>query len=735
MRRILCRGLSGGAALCLLLWCSAFFPGVSGEQQPDASREARELFERAEQHRRDGELEEAKALYRESIQKDPHYAPAHRFLGEMLLRLGESRAAVQVLEEAVSRFGDQVELLLVLGVAYGPEGRIAESVRTLRRVVEIEPGRELGWVNLGASLEQLGALDEAREAFEKALELEPTLVFAHNRLGRLLMGAGETAAARKHLERALELDSASTDARYHLSRVLRAEGRLGEAEALFHEAFGLPPPGVLTSPELLAKGRELSARHCSGCHLEPRPESLPRRSWPFVAVWMGNYLGFPNLSGPFANLVSRAQIPAQPLLSREDFHAIYHHLVDSAPLAPPAQKRKPEPLEGSSLFRARVGPHLEVDSPWITMLHVDEEEGRLFVGEGLPPRLSLFSREDRLLQSFPLESQPVALQTSSQGFDLTLIGDFDVDRRKGQVVRFHRKGEGYAAETALRDYFRTAYARFADLTGNGREDLVVCGFGDFDRGRLAWFENQGGGRFREHVLMDRSGALRAEIRDLTGNGYADLLVLMAQARNELILFENLGGGRFRSRQLMEQFPGFGYNDFLLADFNRDGHPDLLTVNGNNMEIEEPPLRNYHGLRVYLNDGKLNFTQAYFYPMYGALRAVAGDFTGNGHLDVAAISFFPDWEADLPETFVFLRNKGGLRFRPYTLKEAHWGRWLSLAAGDLTGDGRLDLVLGNAFVLRGIAPRAQSVFIQQFEKTPRVLILEGVRPTEGSEKGN
>ncbi|MPZ21859.1 MAG: VCBS repeat-containing protein, partial [Luteitalea sp.] len=218
----------------------------------------------------------------------------------------------------------------------------------------------------------------------------------------------------------------------------------------------------------------------------------------------------------------------------------------------------------------------------------------------------------------------------------------------------------------------TAYARFADLTGNGREDLVVCGFGDFDQGRLAWFESEGDGRFREHVLIDRSGALRAEVHDFTGNGRLDLLVLMAQARNELVFFENLGGGRFRSRQLMEQFPGYGYNDFLVADFNEDGHPDLLTVNGNNMEIEDPPLRNYHGLRIYLNDGNMSFKEAYFYPMYGALRAVAGDFTGNGRLDVAAISFFPDWEAEHPETFIFLANRGGLRFRPYTLDETRWG---------------------------------------------------------------
>jgi Flp pilus assembly protein TadD len=712
---------AGPMLLAILIWAGVAACSSAAAVTPEQARQP-ESFKEAEARRQAGDLDRARELYERSIGQQPDFAPAYRALGETFLRLGESREAVRILEEAVRRFGDQVDLLLLLGVAYGPEGRIADSVRTLQRLVDLHPRNPLAWANLGASLEQLQRPVEAQRAFEQAVELDSALLFARNRLARLLLMTGNVRAARTHLEHSLELDPVSIDARYHLSQVLRAEGRTADADRLFHQTFGLPEPGAPVSADIVARGKALAAVYCTSCHKEPRPESLPRRVWPFVSVWMGNYLGFPHMSEPFANLVARTQVPDRPLLDREDFHAIHHYLVSSAPMAPLPQAAKPQPVNGMPWFRASALAADGTDADAITLVSIDDKAGRLLVGEAYPPSLAIFDRAGRLMTRLPLPSQAVAVQTREGGFDLTLIGDLDVDRGKGAVLRFEEREDGTVSRVALENYFRTAHARFADLTGNGREDLVVCGFGDFDRGRFAWFENLGGEGYREHVLIERSGALRVEIEDFTRDGRPDLLVLLAQARQQLILFENLGNGRFQGRTLLEQFPGFGYNDFLVADFNGDGHPDLVTVNGNNMEFDDPPLRNYHGIRLYVNDGRMNFTEKYFYPMYGALRAVAGDFTANGELDVAAVSFFPDWAADAPETFVLLAHEGALRFRPHTLEEARWGRWLALHAGDLTGDGRLDLVLGNAPMLRGITPELQPRFLEKSRQVPAVLIL-------------
>jgi hypothetical protein len=81
-------------------------------------------------------------------------------------------------------------------------------------------------------------------------------------------------------------------------------------------------------------------------------------------------------------------------------------------------------------------------------------------------------------------------------------------------------------------------------------------------------------------------------------------------------------------------------------------------------------------------------------MNGAFKAVARDFDGDGDLDIAAISFFPDYQKSPEESFVYLENQGGLKFAPSTFQECIMGRWITMDVGDLDGDGDLDIVLGS-----------------------------------------
>jgi hypothetical protein len=47
-----------------------------------------------------------------------------------------------------------------------------------------------------------------------------------------------------------------------------------------------------------------------------------------------------------------------------------------------------------------------------------------------------------------------------------------------------------------------------------------------------------------------------------------------------------------------------------------------------------------------------------------------------------------------ESFIYLENEGNFNFQPYSFPDAKLGRWLTMDAGDIDGDGRTDLVLGN-----------------------------------------
>ena len=138
---------------------------------------------------------------------------------------------------------------------------------------------------------------------------------------------------------------------------------------------------------------------------------------------------------------------------------------------------------------------------------------------------------------------------------------------------------------------------------------------------------------------------------------------------------------------------YGSSYFELADFNKDGYPDFVYTCGDNADYSAV-LKPYHGIYIFMNDGKNNFQQEYFYPMNGCFKAMARDFDGDGDLDIAAISFFADYAKHREESFIYLENNGKFKFQPHSIPGTNKGRWLTMDAGDIDGDGKIDLVLGN-----------------------------------------
>ena len=220
----------------------------------------------------------------------------------------------------------------------------------------------------------------------------------------------------------------------------------------------------------------------------------------------------------------------------------------------------------------------------------------------------------------------------------------------------------------------------------------------------------------------------------TGAGVQrDILLLTAQAREGVYHFINQGKGAFDLVPIVEYPPVWGSTYMELADFNGDGFPDLLVTNGDSGDYASPTKR-FHGIRIYLNDGKNQFREAFFYPLNGAFKAMAGDFDGDGDLDIAAVSFFPDYLHSPEESFVYLENKGGLKFEAYTVPEALDGRWLTMDVGDLDGDGDLDIVLGS--FINGPASIPIPAALQAGWRTNQIsaLVLENLRPNAHEEKG-
>jgi hypothetical protein len=266
---------------------------------------------------------------------------------------------------------------------------------------------------------------------------------------------------------------------------------------------------------------------------------------------------------------------------------------------------------------------------------------------------------------------------------------------------------------------RPVSAQAFDFDKDGVNEFLICEFGN-NIGRLALYKYDGS-RYKRQVLDSSPGAIHFEIRDLTGDGAPDIVALFAQGDERIVLFENDGKGHFSGRQrILARFPPvYGSMYFSMNDFTGDGRLDILYVNGDNYDYSRI-LKPYHGVRILENDGKNNFHERYFFPVYGAARAEVADFDKDGRLDILITSNFADFQRHPERGIMFLENLGGYKFRPYAFTIASQNQWNLMAVADLNKDGWPDVIIG-AMDLGNVA-RLQRSFTGEKLQTAKVPIL-------------
>jgi hypothetical protein len=454
----------------------------------------------------------------------------------------------------------------------------------------------------------------------------------------------------------------------------------------------------------MRSGKVLAANYCQGCHQLPDPALLNKGSWqkgvlpamgPRLGIFVHAGVRYPSYaSDPY---VGRSFYPSKPLLTDWQWQNIIDYYAGAAPDSLPPQPEHAAINMDLSLFRA-IPVGIGHGRPFTCYVHADTAGGRreVVAGQVFPGALLWYDSLMRQVDSTPVYGGIVDMQFTGDTAVACNIGDLRPNNALlGSLSRLHIGPRGRWVMDGvpfIRDLARPVQVNSADLNGDGRKDYLVCEFGH-QKGALSWFEQKADGSYDRHVLRAQPGAIRAYIEDANGDGLPDVWALFAQGDEGIFLFINKGNGRFEEQRVLSFPPMYGSSYFELADMNKDGHPDIIYTCGDNGDYS-PVFKPYHGVYVFLNDGSNHFTQRYFYPINGCYKAVARDFDGDGDVDLAAIAYFADYKRHPEEGFVYLENKGDLTFQPFSLPQARSGRWLTMEAGDLNGDGRPDLLLGN-----------------------------------------
>jgi hypothetical protein len=210
--------------------------------------------------------------------------------------------------------------------------------------------------------------------------------------------------------------------------------------------------------------------------------------------------------------------------------------------------------------------------------------------------------------------------------------------------------------------------------------LLVAALALASPGLLPPGEKKPPARFAEHLVADKYGyAFGLAAADLDGDGDLDL-TSCDTVNNVLYWYENDGKGNFRRHVIQKDEPGW-FERHAVGDVNGDGHPDVVIV------------KNLHGHVVWFEnsgkprDGRPWKRHVITTACQRAYDVALADFNGDGHLDVAVST----WTGG---HFAWYENPGkaglGKEWKKHLIDEKV-GETRTIRAGDVNGDGKIDLL--------------------------------------------
>jgi tetratricopeptide (TPR) repeat protein len=240
----------------------------------------------------DQRYDAAAEAFRRILDREGEHLVARHGLATALLELGDSKAALEHLEEALRRApregeaarARKIDLLRTVAAIHAREGRDLELLESLDAVLELDPQRLEARSERGDALARLGRFAEAIEEYGRILAVRqdhpPTLL----KRATARINAGQAEAGLLDFERALAAAPEEpairlryADALDHLGRRQQAAAERAAAGTLAGEGAGRGDLLAAQARRQMSAGRFEEAAKTLGDLLELVPGDVPTR--------------------------------------------------------------------------------------------------------------------------------------------------------------------------------------------------------------------------------------------------------------------------------------------------------------------------------------------------------------------------------------------------------------------------------------------------------------------------
>ncbi|NTW52808.1 MAG: tetratricopeptide repeat protein [Chlorobiaceae bacterium] len=200
-----------------------------------------ETFEQALECHRQGEIEQAQALYQEVLRVAPDHAQAMHLSGVIASRSGDHLKAVRLIGRAIATCPDNAAFHFNLGNAYNRLKKFDAALASYDQAISINPDYSKAFTNRGIVLNELKRFDAALESYGKAISIKPDNQEAYSNRGVLLRELRHFDAALENFDKALSINPDFAEAFTNRGILFKELNQLDAALDSFDKAITIIP--------------------------------------------------------------------------------------------------------------------------------------------------------------------------------------------------------------------------------------------------------------------------------------------------------------------------------------------------------------------------------------------------------------------------------------------------------------------------------------------------------------
>lgn len=280
---------------------------------------------------------------------------------------------------------------------------------------------------------------------------------------------------------------------------------------------------------------------------------------------------------------------------------------------------------------------------------------------------------------------PLAFDQADKFLRATVLADLNVDGKKDAVVALGNQagvlvayGDGAGSFGSPKTYMAgrdNNDVAVADFNKDSKPDIVVVGGNLQSAGSVNLLLANAAGEFTLDPRNFTAGQTPSTVvaADLNGDGNQDLVVGNYGSNDISIL---MGDGKGNFSTALNIPVGMSPSAIVTGDFNKDGKLDLAVANYGESTLS-----------ILLGSGSGGFSPVTLSVAKAPVSLTVADFNRDNNLDLAVIHRDESTNKNL---YILMGNGDGSFRLPIKLATENFP--VSVAAGDFTGDGKLDLAL-------------------------------------------